>query len=79
MSDCLPICCVPIVYIYIYHVNKFEARLLFLYLQLKNCGFNLIRSVGASKLLKPPPPQHFALTHIILELQYFALGLFQKI
>ena len=29
-------CCVSIVYIYIYHVNKFEARLLFLYLPLKN-------------------------------------------
>ena len=36
MCDCLPICCVSIVaYIYIYHVNKFEARLLFLYLPLK--------------------------------------------
>ena len=39
MCDCLPKCCVSIVYIYIYiyiyHVNKFEARLLFLYLPLK--------------------------------------------
>ena len=34
MCDCLPKCCVSIVYIY--HVNKFEARLLFLYLPLKN-------------------------------------------
>ena len=34
MCDCLPKCCVSIVYIY--HVYKFEARLLFLYLPLKN-------------------------------------------
>ena len=32
MCDCLLKCCVSIVYIY--HVNKFEARLLFLYLPL---------------------------------------------
>ena len=36
MCDCLPKCCVSIVYIYIYHVNKFEARLLSIYLPLKN-------------------------------------------
>ena len=35
MCDCLPICCVSIVYILVYQVNKFEARLLFLYLPLK--------------------------------------------
>ena len=39
MCDCLPkmlcVYCIYI-YIYIYHVNKFEARLLFLYLPLKN-------------------------------------------
>ena len=33
MCDCLPKCCVS--FVYIYHVNKFEARLLFLYLPLK--------------------------------------------
>ena len=37
MCDCLPkMLCVYCIYIYIYHVNKFEARLLFLYLPLKN-------------------------------------------
>ena len=34
MCNCLPICCVSIVYIC--HVNKFEARQLFFYLPLKN-------------------------------------------
>ena len=29
MCECLPICCVSIVTVYIYHVNKLEARLLF--------------------------------------------------
>ena len=33
MCDCLPNYCVSIVYVY--HVNKFEAKLLFLYLPLK--------------------------------------------
>ena len=41
MCDCLPkMLCVYC--IYIYHVNKFEARLLFLYLPLKNIGGNVL-------------------------------------
>ena len=45
MCDCLPkMLCVYCIYIYIYHVNKFEARLLFLYLPLNcyrpTCRFN---------------------------------------
>ena len=40
MCDCLPkMLCVYCIYIYIYHVNKFEARLLFLYLPLKKDVF----------------------------------------
>ena len=67
MCDCLPkMLCVYCIYIYIYHVNKFEARLLFLYLPLKNCnantmhyghefGLHLTRGVHAT--LPPCPPQ----------------------
>ena len=40
MCDSLPKCCVSIVYVY--HVNKFEARLLFLYLPLKNKKLTLM-------------------------------------
>ena len=40
MCYCLPKCCESIVYIY--HVKKFEARLLFFYLPLKNRCFMLI-------------------------------------
>ena len=49
MCDCLPkMLCVYCIYIYIYHVNKFEARLLFLYLPLKN--------VMVTVPLPPPHP-----------------------
>ena len=53
MCDCLPkMLCVYCIYIYIYHVNKFEARLLFLYLPLKKVYFNLqkFRHKGCERL-----------------------------
>ena len=47
MCECLPICCVSIVaYIYI-HVNKFETKLLFLYLPLKQTRAIYIRTTAA--------------------------------
>ena len=45
MCDCLPkMLCVYCIYIYIYHVNKFEARLLFLYLPLKKFLLKIVES-----------------------------------
>ena len=46
---------------------------------MKNCTLTLYDPGGGGALKAPPPPLRlFALTHLILELQYCALGTFLK-